>query len=245
MSRAREFPLLSAEVTQQQANSSTQAEMTKARGKKKRKGKEERLPGSHVHGDRTRRRAQVTAVTNRWELSSAGAEVGLIEMNFILEEDERRRRQLIRHELFYLPFVSTSPGPKFKPVFVLAECWPRRQKCERCDGIRSSHLLLFWSGNIFLRLSAVSGDAPPQAHLLSAAFPETEAHMAPCGTSGCLRVLNVNASRPAAGLHAAASPRGRRGSVLLRLLLFVAVGTPAPVFRRRYLGEGYGPVQGQ
>lgn len=59
-------------------------------------------------------------MTNRWELSSGGAEVGLIEMNFMVEEDERRRRQLIKPELFYLAFVSTSQGPKFKPVFV----WP-------------------------------------------------------------------------------------------------------------------------
>lgn len=59
-------------------------------------------------------------MTNHWEPSCGGAEVGLIEMNFMVGEDERRRRQLIKRELFYLPFVSTSQGPKFKPVFV----WP-------------------------------------------------------------------------------------------------------------------------
>lgn len=74
-----------------------------------------------MHGDRTRCLLQVKAVTNDWELSCGGAEVGLIEMNFMVEEDERRRRHLIKRELFYLPLVSTSQGPKFKPVFV----WPK------------------------------------------------------------------------------------------------------------------------
>lgn len=64
----------------------------------------------------------------------------------------------------------------------------------------------------------------------------------------CLFVLNV--SRVAAGLHAAVSlcgPAGCTGAAttLSRLLLFVAVRAPVLVFRRRYLGEGYGPVQGQ
>lgn len=56
-------------------------------------------------------------MTNHWELG-AGAEVGLIEMNFMVEEDGTRRWHLIKRELFYPLFVSTSWGPKFKAVFV-------------------------------------------------------------------------------------------------------------------------------
>lgn len=95
-------------------HSNAQAETTAGRKKEKK----ERHPATRVHGDRTRCLVQVKAVTNHWELSCGGAEVGLIEMNFMVEEDERRRRHLIKPELFYLPFVSTSRGPKFKPVFV-------------------------------------------------------------------------------------------------------------------------------
>lgn len=80
-----------------------------------------------MHGDRTRCLVQVKAVTNHWERSCGGAEVGLIEMNFMVEEDERRRWHLIKRELFYLQFVSTSRGPKFKPLFV----WPKASDAGR------------------------------------------------------------------------------------------------------------------
>lgn len=106
MSRAREFPLLSAEVTQQ-----PKQQHTGRKNSGQKEEKEERRP-AHVHCERrTRCLAQVKAVTNHWERSSGGAQVGLIEMNFMVGEDERRRRHLIKRELFYLPFVSTSRGP--------------------------------------------------------------------------------------------------------------------------------------
>lgn len=92
-------------------------EVTQEKSKQEHTSKNNTGAHATVHGDRTLCLVQVKAVTNHWELG-AGAEVGLIEMNFMVEEDGRRRWHLIKHELFYPLFVSTSWGPKFKPVFV-------------------------------------------------------------------------------------------------------------------------------
>lgn len=116
-------------------------------------------------------------------------------------------------------------------------------------------LFFFWSENIFFSLSAVSGDAPPEAaaaaHLLSAPSQRLKHIWCDAARFHCLFVLNV--SCVAAGLHPAASLRWpcspRRWEVLRTedrvLAAFVCCRLSACSIFPHYLGEGYGPVQGQ
>lgn len=146
--------------------------------------------------------------------------------------------------------LNLNPSLLGRNLATQAEVW-----APRWNKVITVCFFFFWSENIFFSLSAVSGVAPPEAaaaaHLLSAPSQRLKHIWCDAARFRCLFVLNV--SCVAAGLHPAAScvgPAHRAGGKSYGrrteswLLLFVAVWAPA-LFFPHYLGEGYGPVQGQ